>query len=88
MTPAHKLVTCVQARQAKLWGVVLGTLGRQGNPRVFDHLCQALQTRQLPYIQVQPQSRLFWLPCCNSCQDLGCIAVWRLYRVYMRARFY
>ena len=42
----------MQAREAKLWGVVLGTLGRQGNPRVFEHLCQALQGKQLPYIQV------------------------------------
>ena len=43
---------CLQAREASLWGVVLGTLGRQGNPRVFDHLCQALAAKQLQYVQV------------------------------------
>ncbi|KAF2309341.1 hypothetical protein GH714_001674 [Hevea brasiliensis] len=27
-----------RAREAKSWGIVLGTLGRQGNPRILDSL--------------------------------------------------
>lgn len=41
-----------QAGSAQRWGVILGTLGRQGNPRVFDHLCQVLQEQQKPHVQV------------------------------------
>ncbi|KAF6160448.1 hypothetical protein GIB67_019217 [Kingdonia uniflora] len=28
----------IKAREAKNWGIVLGTLGRQGNPRILDRL--------------------------------------------------
>ncbi|KAF2309395.1 hypothetical protein GH714_001902 [Hevea brasiliensis] len=29
-----------RAREAKSWGIVLGTLGRQGNPRILDRLVE------------------------------------------------
>ena len=32
----------LQARRARHWGVVLGTLGRQGNPRIMQLLQQKL----------------------------------------------
>jgi len=34
-----------RARSAKRWGIVVGTLGRQGNPRVVDRLRAALAER-------------------------------------------
>lgn len=37
-----------RARHAKRWGVVVGTLGRQGNPRVVDRLRALLARRGLP----------------------------------------
>ena len=33
------------ARDAKRWGVVLGTLGRQGNPAILGHVRRALRER-------------------------------------------
>ena len=47
------MMRCLQARDAGQWGVILGTLGRQGNPRMFDHLCQVLQDQHRPYMQVR-----------------------------------
>ncbi|XP_040579380.1 2-(3-amino-3-carboxypropyl)histidine synthase subunit 1 [Lepeophtheirus salmonis] len=32
-----------EARSAQKWGVILGTLGRQGNPRVLDYLVKKIQ---------------------------------------------
>ncbi|KAI3890879.1 hypothetical protein MKW92_053270 [Papaver armeniacum] len=34
-----------KAREAKSWGLVLGTLGRQGNPRVLDRLQEKMRER-------------------------------------------
>eukprot|EP00897_Mesotaenium_endlicherianum_P004534 jgi/Mesen1/4108/ME000216S03364 len=34
-----------QAQAARNWGVVLGTLGRQGNPRILDHVSERLAAR-------------------------------------------
>lgn len=31
------------------WGVVLGTLGRQGNPRLLDHVQERLRARNVPH---------------------------------------
>ncbi|CAM6100961.1 unnamed protein product [Calypogeia fissa] len=39
----------MQAQGARNWGVVLGTLGRQGNPRILAHLEQRLNARSLSY---------------------------------------
>jgi len=38
-----------QARAATSWGVVLGTLGRQGNPAILQHLERRLKEKNLPY---------------------------------------
>ncbi|QQP42276.1 Diphthamide biosynthesis protein 1like, partial [Caligus rogercresseyi] len=32
-----------EARSARTWGVILGTLGRQGNPRVLDYLVSRIK---------------------------------------------
>lgn len=40
------------AQGAELWGVVLGTLGRQGNPRILDKLTDMLQKRGKRYVVV------------------------------------
>ena len=40
------------ARAAGSWGLVLGTLGRQGNPRILAHLQQLLAQRGIPYTNV------------------------------------
>ncbi|KAI3951476.1 hypothetical protein MKX01_018592 [Papaver californicum] len=34
-----------KAREAKSWGLVLGTLGRQGNPRILDRLQEKMRER-------------------------------------------
>merc|ERR1712174_89009 len=38
-----------QAAQAKSFGLVLGTLGRQGNPKILDRLEALLASRGIPY---------------------------------------
>jgi 2-(3-amino-3-carboxypropyl)histidine synthase len=40
------------ARGACSFGVILGTLGRQGNPAVLDHVCFRLAERCLPHTVV------------------------------------
>lgn len=40
------------ARNAKNWGIVLGTLGRQGNPRVLERLEGKMKDKGLDYIVV------------------------------------
>ena len=42
-----------QARRAQQWGLVLGTLGRQGNPRILTHLQHLLASRGLPFTTVR-----------------------------------
>lgn len=37
----------VKAKEAKSWGIVLGTLGRQGNPRILDRLQKKMTERGL-----------------------------------------
>ncbi|KAK9834533.1 hypothetical protein WJX74_003868 [Apatococcus lobatus] len=41
-----------QASRAQQWGLVLGTLGRQGNPRILTHLQSVLESRGLPFTTV------------------------------------
>ena len=41
-----------QAAAAKSFGLVLGTLGRQGNPRILDRMEKILQEKDLPYVIV------------------------------------
>ncbi len=50
----HKLrkSAIAQAATAEKWGLILGTLGRQGNTRILDRLERLLQTRGLPFVTV------------------------------------
>jgi len=38
-----------QAAQAKTVGIIMGTLGRQGSPRILEHLQQLLRERDIAY---------------------------------------
>ncbi|XP_062887985.1 2-(3-amino-3-carboxypropyl)histidine synthase subunit 1 isoform X2 [Mobula hypostoma] len=40
------------AAKAKMWGLILGTLGRQGSPKIMEHLETQLQGLNLPYVNV------------------------------------
>uniref|UniRef100_UPI00398F889E 2-(3-amino-3-carboxypropyl)histidine synthase subunit 1 isoform X2 n=1 Tax=Pristiophorus japonicus TaxID=55135 RepID=UPI00398F889E len=40
------------AAKAKVWGLILGTLGRQGSPKIMEHLESQLQALKVPYINV------------------------------------
>ncbi|XP_069767884.1 2-(3-amino-3-carboxypropyl)histidine synthase subunit 1 isoform X3 [Narcine bancroftii] len=40
------------AGKAKMWGLILGTLGRQGSPKIMEHLETQLQALNVPYISV------------------------------------
>lgn len=40
------------AAKAKTWGLILGTLGRQGSPKIMEHLEAQLQALSVPYINV------------------------------------
>lgn len=42
----------VKAREAMNWGVVLGTLGRQGNPRILDRLEKQMREKGLSWTVV------------------------------------
>ncbi|KAG5524361.1 hypothetical protein RHGRI_031129 [Rhododendron griersonianum] len=42
----------VKAREAKSWGIVLGTLGRQGNPRILDQLEKKMREKGLDWTVV------------------------------------
>jgi len=41
-----------KARLASKFGVILGTLGRQGSPRILQHIEQRLQEKRVPYVVV------------------------------------
>ncbi|XP_064439575.1 2-(3-amino-3-carboxypropyl)histidine synthase subunit 1 isoform X6 [Mirounga angustirostris] len=40
------------ARSAKSWGLILGTLGRQGSPKILEHLESRLQALGLPFMRL------------------------------------
>ncbi|KAM9209436.1 2-(3-amino-3-carboxypropyl)histidine synthase subunit 1 [Dugong dugon] len=40
------------ARSAKSWGLILGTLGRQGSPKILEHLESRLQALGLPFLRL------------------------------------
>lgn len=42
----------VRARSAQKWGLVLGTLGRQGNPALADKLEALLEAKGLEYSMI------------------------------------
>lgn len=41
-----------KAARARSWGIVLGTLGRQGNPHILTHIQARLMSRGLPHAVV------------------------------------
>ncbi|XP_077021618.1 2-(3-amino-3-carboxypropyl)histidine synthase subunit 1 isoform X2 [Tamandua tetradactyla] len=40
------------ACSAQSWGLILGTLGRQGSPKILEHLESRLQTLGLPFVRL------------------------------------
>ncbi|EHB07107.1 Diphthamide biosynthesis protein 1 [Heterocephalus glaber] len=40
------------ARSAKSWGLILGTLGRQGSPKILEHLESRLLALGLPFVRL------------------------------------
>ncbi|KAK9168197.1 hypothetical protein Syun_000337 [Stephania yunnanensis] len=42
----------IKSREAKNWGVILGTLGRQGNPRILDRLQSRMRERGLVWTTI------------------------------------
>ncbi|XP_052052069.1 2-(3-amino-3-carboxypropyl)histidine synthase subunit 1 isoform X1 [Apodemus sylvaticus] len=40
------------ARSAKSWGLILGTLGRQGSPKILEHLESQLRDLGLPFVRL------------------------------------
>ncbi|KAL6078551.1 hypothetical protein STEG23_011120 [Scotinomys teguina] len=40
------------ARSAKSWGLILGTLGRQGSPKILEHLESRLRDLGLPFVRL------------------------------------
>jgi diphthamide biosynthesis enzyme Dph1/Dph2-like protein len=66
----------VRAQSAKTWGVVLGTLGRQGNPAVAQKLEALLQERRLDYLvvlmsELSPES-LALMPAVDAWVQVAC----------------
>ncbi|XP_027136512.1 2-(3-amino-3-carboxypropyl)histidine synthase subunit 1 isoform X1 [Larimichthys crocea] len=49
---ALRLQAIDKARSAQRWGLILGTLGRQGSPKVLEHLESRLQTLGKPFTRV------------------------------------
>ena len=43
-----------KAKACQRWGLILGTLGRQGNPRILETLKKLLEDRGLTYTLVSP----------------------------------
>lgn len=39
----------LKSREAKNWGIVLGTLGRQGNPRILDRLVKKMEEKGMTW---------------------------------------
>ncbi|XP_077210391.1 diphthamide synthesis DPH2 family protein [Tasmannia lanceolata] len=42
----------LRAKEAKCWGIVMGTLGRQGNPRILDRLQKRMREKGLDWTVV------------------------------------
>ena len=71
-----------QASRAQQWGVVLGTLGRQGNTRILNHLQSLLQSRGLPYTTVGSCSCVFLHAIFRVCY-MSCLLVIPLQKMVM-----
>ncbi|KAB1264974.1 2-histidine synthase subunit 1 [Camelus dromedarius] len=49
---ANRQEAIATARSAKSWGLILGTLGRQGSPKILEHLESRLQALGLPFMRL------------------------------------
>ncbi|XP_037348573.1 2-(3-amino-3-carboxypropyl)histidine synthase subunit 1 [Talpa occidentalis] len=49
---ANRQEAIATARSAKFWGLILGTLGRQGSPKILEHLESRLQALGLPFVRL------------------------------------
>ena len=49
---AARRAAIVAAKDATSWGIILGTLGRQGNPAILEHVRGRLAARGLPHTVV------------------------------------
>ncbi|XP_044104095.1 2-(3-amino-3-carboxypropyl)histidine synthase subunit 1 [Neovison vison] len=49
---ANRQEAIATARSAKSWGLILGTLGRQGSPKILEHLESRLQALGLPFLRL------------------------------------
>ncbi|XP_049638439.1 2-(3-amino-3-carboxypropyl)histidine synthase subunit 1 [Suncus etruscus] len=49
---ANRQEAIATARTAKSWGLILGTLGRQGSPRILEHLESRLHALRLPFLRL------------------------------------
>jgi Putative diphthamide synthesis protein len=77
-----------KAQQCTAWGLVLGTLGRQGNPALLKKIQRLLEEKRLKYTlvllsEVTPD-KLAMMPdieawvqiACPRCASFGCVAGW------------
>lgn len=64
------------ARSAKSWGLILGTLGRQGSPKVLEHLESQLRNLGLPFLRLLLSeifpSKLSLLPAVDVWVQVAC----------------
>ncbi|KAB0398727.1 hypothetical protein E2I00_015851 [Balaenoptera physalus] len=49
---ANRQEAIATARSAKSWGLILGTLGRQGSPKILEHLESRLRALGLPFVRL------------------------------------
>ncbi|XP_034497711.1 2-(3-amino-3-carboxypropyl)histidine synthase subunit 1 isoform X1 [Ailuropoda melanoleuca] len=49
---ANRQEAIATARSARSWGLILGTLGRQGSPKILEHLESRLQALGLPFLRL------------------------------------
>nr|XP_030717687.1 2-(3-amino-3-carboxypropyl)histidine synthase subunit 1 isoform X2 [Globicephala melas] len=49
---ANRQEAIAAARSAKSWGLILGTLGRQGSPKILEHLESRLRALGLPFVRL------------------------------------
>uniref|UniRef100_A0A8C3VNP8 2-(3-amino-3-carboxypropyl)histidine synthase subunit 1 n=1 Tax=Catagonus wagneri TaxID=51154 RepID=A0A8C3VNP8_9CETA len=49
---ANRQEAIASARSAKSWGLILGTLGRQGSPKILEHLESRLRALGLPFVRL------------------------------------
>lgn len=49
---ANRQEAIATARSAKSWGLILGTLGRQGSPKILEHLESRLRALGFPFVRL------------------------------------